>query len=214
MLRLSAIPSLSTLLELNSNLQAICWDMDGTLLNTETLHEKAISLFISDDQSRDGLQEVALDISKFKGQTDSFVFEHLTREGFIRNCSEEEFLDVKDSLFFKAVDKVSDKELLHPNILSLLEEIQKNKIPMALVTSSEKLVTDILLKKLTLTHFFETIITREMTSTNKPLPEPYLKAMDFLDVEAETCLIIEDSSVGVQAAKAAKVQSIIHANWY
>ncbi|HTU61915.1 MAG TPA: HAD-IA family hydrolase, partial [Polyangiales bacterium] len=55
----------------------------------------------------------------------------------------------------------------------------------------------------TLTQYFELILVREDYNASKPDPEPYLTAVDRLQLQAADCLVIEDSQRGLTAAKAA-----------
>jgi beta-phosphoglucomutase-like phosphatase (HAD superfamily) len=50
---------------------------------------------------------------------------------------------------------------------------------------------------------FEIIITGEMVSNGKPDPEPYLKAVNELNVDKESCLVVENAPAGITSAKSA-----------
>jgi HAD superfamily hydrolase (TIGR01509 family) len=84
---------------------------------------------------------------------------------------------------------------------------------MALVTSSEKVVTDELLKISGLDHFFHLILTRDDCPKHKPDPWPYLKAVELSKLQQHQIIIFEDSTVGLEAA-ISSAHHVIKVEWY
>lgn len=79
-------------------------------------------------------------------------------------------------------------------------------IPIAIATTNRRAVVERFLVKYGMHGIFNPIITSEEVTYHKPHPEVYLKATQHLGVPPEVALAIEDTEVGVQAAKTAGLQ--------
>ncbi|TDQ58049.1 HAD superfamily hydrolase (TIGR01509 family)/beta-phosphoglucomutase family hydrolase [Mesocricetibacter intestinalis] len=78
-----------------------------------------------------------------------------------------------------------------------------NRKPMALGTGSLRPITDMLLNRLDLKHYFNAVVTSEDVAAHKPAPDTFLRCAQLIEVEAERCLVFEDADLGVQAGLAA-----------
>lgn len=174
------------------------FDMDGTIMNTEVIHAMAINMIIKEESGQEiELQELE-DICI--GLTDEIVYEKLIRSQHFVSITLHDFLRVKKVFFKDILQTVEKEKIFDEKIRNLLEEMVKNNKKVALVTSSERETTELLLTHLNLKHYFNLIVTREDTPLNKPNPAPYLYAMEKLNTNASQCLIFEDSNPGREAA--------------
>lgn len=99
------------------------------------------------------------------------------------------------------------KDLTHEGAMhgavSFLEALNAAGIPKAVVSSSSHRWVDGWLEKLGLTGHFQTIVCRGDAPRIKPAPDLFLEAAKRLDLTPESCLVIEDSLNGLNAAKTA-----------
>lgn len=184
-----------------SNIQAVIFDMDGVLVDSEPFWQQAeLEVF-----GHLGLQLSDTDPLKTQGLTIEEVVEYWYQrfpwDKPDRHQVAREILDV-----------VSQKILAQgqplPGVYKAIEQIQQAGIPMALATSSSSPLIQALLKKLGLTDAFMAKISAETLPFGKPHPELYLIACSALGVLPENCLAIEDSLNGIVAAKAAKMKVV------
>ncbi|QTR03835.1 HAD family phosphatase [Saccharothrix algeriensis] len=84
-----------------------------------------------------------------------------------------------------------------------LRAVRSAGVPMALVTSTERALTEVALDTIGRDLFDVTVCGDEVEGRNKPLPDPYLKAARLLGVAAPACVAVEDSPTGVASAVAA-----------
>ena len=91
---------------------------------------------------------------------------------------------------------------LYSGITNILDYIKKNEIKIGLVTGASrnriyKYVNEVFLA------FFDVIITVDDVINCKPNPEPYQKAVDYLNLDSSQCLVIENAALGIESAKRA-----------
>ncbi|MFF1541355.1 HAD family hydrolase [Microbacterium sp. NPDC058269] len=86
-----------------------------------------------------------------------------------------------------------------PGAEEALGYLRREGIRLALVTSSTRRWVDAVAQSVCLGPF-DVVVTADDVQQTKPHPEPYLRAIDLLDVDPGSCLVFEDSAVGVRAA--------------
>lgn len=91
---------------------------------------------------------------------------------------------------------------LMPGAKDLLAEVQAAGLPTALVTSTERRLTEYALDGIGREYFTTTLCGDEVANP-KPHPEPYLTAARLLGVEPARCVVLEDSPTGVASAEGA-----------
>ncbi len=173
---------------------AVLWDMDGTLVDTETYwiaaeYELAEACGGTWDQDR-ALQLVGHDLL----DSARLIQEHMP-------CAlpAEEIVDF---LLDGVVRKVAEAVPWRPGARELLAALRAEGVPCGLVTMSyERFVAPIL------AHLpagsFQAVVTGDQVARGKPHPEPYLTAARLLGHDPADCLAIEDSETGTRSAVAA-----------
>lgn len=91
---------------------------------------------------------------------------------------------------------------LRPGAADLLAELHADGVPLALVSSSYRVLVDAALESVGADHFRVTVAGDEV-GQGKPHPEPYLTAAARLGVDPRECLVLEDSPTGIASAEAA-----------
>jgi beta-phosphoglucomutase len=85
--------------------------------------------------------------------------------------------------------------------IKLFEYLKQKNCKIGVVTNGNRNSAKIILKGLGLYHLIDVLITNDDVINSKPHPEPYLKAIDFLNAKLNECIIFEDSEVGLLSAK-------------
>ncbi|RLD13401.1 HAD family phosphatase [candidate division KSB1 bacterium] len=89
----------------------------------------------------------------------------------------------------------------------MIHGLYEKKIPMAVVTGGDR----DRVQKVVETHFdhyFSAVVTIDDVERGKPHPDPFLKAAQLLNVEPESCIVVENAPMGIQGAKAANMTVI------
>jgi beta-phosphoglucomutase len=176
-----------------SKYQAIHFDMDGVIADTEAFHVAA-----EQQTCRDfGFAIEPDQWSGFKGQTAPDIFNHLIREyGDPKQHRADDLISHKTAVF---VDSLSDRLVAIEGVLDFLRWARDNHRHMSLVTSSNRRVQSFVTDTLGITELFDTIVTGDDITHGKPSPQPYLTALERLGVAGERSVVIEDSKSGISS---------------
>ncbi len=180
---------------------AILLDMDGTLFDTETLFKE----LWQSTARKFGLHLTDSLYQRFIGARFDQCKELISELGGP---------EFNLTLFLQTMDK-EEKAIkrhpvpLKPGALELLVWLKESRIPVGLVTSSDKSTVTGHFSHYGGEQQFRVIITGEDVSQPKPHPEPYLKACQKLGMSSSEVIAIEDSNPGASSAIAAGCQTIM-----
>lgn len=93
-------------------------------------------------------------------------------------------------------------------LVAFLQELKKNKVPMAIATSAERTNVDFVLEAIGCAGLFDAIADASMISKGKPDPEVFLKAAALCNAKPEECVIFEDSLKGIEAGLRARMKVV------
>ncbi|BCE02039.1 HAD family hydrolase [Marinicellulosiphila megalodicopiae] len=178
-------------------MQAVIFDCDGVLIDSErlmtgVLHQSLKKFDLS-------LSEHDID-DRIVGQTTE-VFQSFLNERFGPKLSEAFYLEHN-----RAVQHAFEHELvLIDGIESLLRSIS---LPKACASNSGTQSLANKLKITKLSGFFDVVVAAQEVLNPKPEPDVYLKAAELLKVHPNHCWVVEDSPIGMMAAKKAKMNVI------
>lgn len=187
-------------------IKIVMWDMDGTIVSTEHLHALAVEELIEDKTIT--AQYIT---DEFCGQTDDTVFEAL--KNYMSFKDQESFSTKKSEVFKKLILK-HKKSIIAPQILHFINFLKSKNITLALVTSSQREVMDLIFDILNLDQYFTYKRCFEDNELNKPSPAPYLSTLAQAKFDAHEAIIFEDSEVGYKAAIDSKVKEVYKVSWY
>jgi HAD superfamily hydrolase (TIGR01509 family) len=115
----------------------------------------------------------------------------------------EEVARRKEGLYYEQLPNLTAV----PEVLEQIEEAH-SRIPFAVVSGSTRESVTASLRVLGLLDKFDVLVCAGDYKKAKPDPEPFLLAAQRLNVPPETCLVFEDTEMGIQAATAAGMQSV------
>ncbi|MGW4817753.1 HAD-IA family hydrolase [Streptomyces sp. NPDC004227] len=170
-------------------LQAVLFDMDGTLVDTERLWWEAVEHVA-------GRPLTEADQPEVLGRP----VEHTA--GWLAAASAAPAADVARELHREFTDRVRTGTVPRPGALDLLDALAREGVPTALVTASPRAVADIVLDVLGPGRLAVSV-TADDTDRTKPAPDPYLAACRALGVDPGACVAVEDTQTGVSSAEAA-----------
>ena len=192
-------------------LEAVFWDVDGTIADTELCgHRVAFNLAFKDfNLDWNWNESTYLDLLKISGGYNRIIH--------FRNQIQSELSDSKCSKI-QSRKSLHYKNLIHAGkikvrdgVLRLIKELSTINVDQFIVTTSGKESLEPFLNTSLSSHlnYFSEIITYEDVSKHKPFPDAYKLAIKKSKKLAINCIAIEDSTIGVAAARAANLNCLL-----
>lgn len=185
--------------------KAVIFDRDGVIVNSSSIHIKSVEKAFESLGINITEDDKMYVVSKHPKE----YVKHFSKK---YEFSEDDFLREQEINYNNMFEKASLD--LFENTIDVVKKLKDKEIKLALVTSSDRKSTDKVLSKANLEGVFDATVTVEEVVNRKPNPEPYLLAMKKLDLSSNDCIIVEDSSTGLESAKRARVKCIIIPNEY
>ena len=180
--------------------RAIFWDNDGVLVETEHLYFQAtqeVFASIGIDLTRDDY--VALFLVKGRGAW------HIAEQ---RGVSPADIKRLRNDRNARYSELLAQGPRLAAGVTEVLDALHGRYV-MGVVTSSRKDHFDIIHRDTGLLKYFDFVLTASDFTRVKPDPEPYVRAVERSGVPADACVAIEDSTRGLESAKAAGISCIV-----
>lgn len=172
----------------------VIWDVDGTLVDTASLHLKAWKRLGVELERPFTDEDFAATFGKRNPE--------IIRPIFGEHLSDEEVLDLGDRKEnYYREDAQHGIELL-PGVRVLLEAFHSMGVPQAIGSSAPGRNIELILELTKTTELFDAIVSAEDVTHGKPHPEVFLNAAKKLGLAPGQCIVFEDAVAGVQAAKA------------
>lgn len=178
---------------------AVLWDMDGTIVDTESHWIAA-----ADEIARGhGLAPSEEQLGALVGTSVTDSAELLRSWGVDVPAADLIDRHLELAMRITAVAGLSWR----PGAVELLGALRAAGIPLALVTMSYRSYADPVIAALP-ADTFDAIVTGDAVERGKPFPDAYLRAADLLGVDVRDCIAIEDSLIGLASARAAGAHAL------
>ncbi|MEK7517373.1 MAG: HAD family phosphatase [Patescibacteria group bacterium] len=182
-------------------LRAVIFDLNGVIIDDEKIHQKAWRQFCK----KNGLNLTKNDYrQKVFGRTAKDTLKYLYKN----QLTEDKLNQLASERIDIAIEMIKTKLKLPGGLKKLLALLNKNKISLAIATSSRARYVDFVTDKTKIRKHFKLIVTAQDVNKGKPYPEIYLKTAGKLKVDPNDCVVFEDSIQGVMAAKKAGMKVI------
>lgn len=179
--------------------KAVLFDMDGVIVDTEPLHHSAYFQMFKD---------VNIEVSdqlytSFTGQSTFSICEQLVTH-FKLPLTPDTLVDIKRDHFKYLFEH--DKSLsLIDGVLELIKDYYANGMTLVLASSASMDNINRIFKRFDLDQYFKAKISGADLKASKPHPEIFTKAAQLSEYNPTDCFVIEDSTNGIKAAKAAGI---------
>jgi HAD superfamily hydrolase (TIGR01509 family) len=178
-------------------IQTVIFDMDGVIVDTEPVHRYAY--FKQFEELNIAVTEEMY--TSFTGFSTRNTFQKL-KELFVIDQEVEDLIQRKRTIFNDAFDTKSDLELL-PRVEKLIKDLHTNGMQLILASSASKVTIERVFSRFKLHDYFTHVVSGEDFPKSKPHPAIFEHAASLSIAPKENCIVIEDSTNGVKAAKAA-----------
>jgi HAD superfamily hydrolase (TIGR01509 family) len=183
-------------------IQTVIFDMDGVIVDTEPVHHyaynqhfKMLNIEITPEM-----------YASFTGNSTKNIFERL-KDTFNLEQDVQTLVETKRNLFNEAFDHKEDLFLLD-GVEDLIKDLHHNGMQLVVASSSAKVTINRIFNRFNLHQYFTHIVSGEDFPKSKPHPAIFEHAAFLSQTPREHCIVIEDSTNGIIAAKAAGIYCI------
>lgn len=183
-------------------LKAVLFDMDGVIVDTEPLHSKAYYLMF---------KAVNIEVSdelyaSFTGQSTISICRKLCTH--FKLSETPETLVVFKRKFFKQIFETDEDLHLIDGVLDLIKDYQNNGLTLVLASSASMTTINNVFERFNLNQYFIAKLSGADLKDSKPHPEIFIKAAEASGYQKQECFVIEDSTNGIKASKAAGIYCV------
>jgi HAD superfamily hydrolase (TIGR01509 family) len=183
-----------------SRIKALCFDVDGTLSDTDDLYAQKVVLFFPRFLFKDPIRAARRFIMWIEAPGNALL-------GLADTLGiDDEMIAVIHWLSLRR--RYSPKKfLLVPGVDKMLRQLH-GRYPMAVVSARDEDGTLAFLEQFDLVQYFDVIVTGLSARHTKPYPDPILMAAQKMNISPENCLMIGDTTVDIRAGKSAGAQTV------
>ncbi len=178
------------IIDKNPESKALIFDLDGTLVDTMSIHYEAWRLVMK----KRGISFSEETFIKFSG-IPTFKIVPMVNKMYNVNLVPEEIVDEKEDYFKKNIDKVRQI----PEIVDIVRKYH-GILPMSIGTGGYRRMAELIINKAGLESYFDIIVTADDVQNHKPEPDTFLKCSQLMGVQPEYCEVFEDADNGIIAA--------------
>ena len=201
-----------------SRIQALCFDVDGTIADTDDeLVERLASFmdrlpFLSGREATRMARRIVMDaetpVNALYGLADRLGIDDELKRAVghvksLRQKRKEEIADLPDL----GTDAESDEHRMVPDVRQMLHDLAAH-YPMSCISTGTEERISAFLEHNEVRHLFVAVVGAQTTPRMKPFPDPLLFAAEQMGVAPEACLMIGDTTVDMQTATAAGAQAV------
>jgi len=193
------MPNLKNIPPILADFDAIIFDMDGVLIDSEPLWKIAMENIF-------GLYGSTLTHQDFQKTVGLRIDEVIAFWNKDQNWGLSDLQIVEKQIIDKLIELILERPFPLAGVISTLTFLKSKNKKIGLATSSSSRLIETVLSALQISHFFDFAYSAEFETHGKPHPGVYLKVAQTLGVVPQKCLVIEDSFNGVIAGLAAKMK--------
>jgi len=182
--------------------KAVIFDMDGVIVDTEPIYKQ-----VNDDvYAKYGLEISEEELERYIGVSLIETWKDIM-ERYELNDDYELNDIIEDHIYnyYKGLEASEELDLM-PGLEEWFKYLKEHDYKMIIASSSYEPIVEFIYQKFELGKYMQGYVDGMQVENGKPEPDIFIKALEKLGVDAEDCLVIEDSEHGVNAAKAAGIE--------
>lgn len=189
-----------------SKMQAVIFDMDGVIIDSEPIHFYVDQLVLSNIA---GLKVTHQYLERYVGMTNPEMWHTIIREHRLTQTVDE-LIEHQLSTKLKILSELNVKPI--NGIPELIQALLDQDIPLGIASSSPRQFIEGVLSKFNIRDAFSVVVSGEEVHNGKPAPDVYIEVAKIIGISPDECVVIEDSRNGVMAAKRAGMKCIGYQN--
>lgn len=181
-------------------IRGVIFDMDGVLVDSEPIHEQALSETLAAYGHRLTPEIYAGTLGQSPDDNWRWLLDH-----YPLTCEGQEFLGRYAGAVLELLQRALDPR---PGAVDLIARFRSEGCRIALASMSTRAWVDATLRGIGLAEAFDATVSADEVARGKPDPEVFLTAAAMIGVDPAACLVIEDAPAGVEAALRAGMRPV------
>jgi beta-phosphoglucomutase family hydrolase len=182
----------------------LIFDCDGTLADTMPAHYRAWTSMLD----RYGIPFTETRFYELGGVPTAQIILILSSESGVPVTDLDRMVREKESAFLESLDAVRPLE-----VVVAIAAAYRGRLPMAVASGGYRETITRTLDRLGIGDWFDAIVVAEDTKRHKPEPDVFLEAARRLGVPPESCVVFEDTDIGLEAARRGGMKSVDVREW-
>jgi len=186
--------------------KAVIFDMDGVIIDSEPIHSRVKM----DTFAHFGIAFNEEDLARYMGRTSGAIFKETLAKCGRTDIQPEDMAAYKHAHYLEILQ--SGEIAPVAGSVELIKSLYAAGLPLALATSSNVRVMNTVLDSFGIRKYFTSILSGGELPESKPNPAIYLISAERLGTAPADCLVIEDTTNGILAAKRAGMYCVAYRN--
>jgi len=183
-----------------SKIRALCFDVDGTLSDTDDLYAQKVSRYLPRFLFRDPMRAARRFVMWIESPGNALL-------GLADTLGLDDEMVVVINWMNRHRKPSARQFLLIPGVDEMLKQLH-GRYPLAVISARDENGAMAFLNRFDLAKYFDVIVTGLSAEHTKPYPDPILLAARTMNIPPENCLMIGDTTVDIRAGKSAGTQTV------
>lgn len=186
------------------DMRGLIFDCDGTLADTMPAHYRAWTSMLD----RYGIPFTETRFYELGGVPTAQIILILSNESGVPVTDLGRMVREKESAFLESLDAIRPLE-----VVVAIAAAYRGRLPMAVASGGYRETITRTLDQLGIRDWFDAMVVAEDTKRHKPEPDVFLEAARRLGVPPESCVVFEDTDIGLEAARRGGMKSMDVREW-
>jgi beta-phosphoglucomutase len=189
-------------------MRGIIFDMDGVLIDAMPFHAEAMKIAIKEETNYEIDKKI---VYQLEGMPSNNLVKEIFKKYNINKELDQELIEKISERKKQIFKEIEDTHLIEgvPDLIKILNECKCLK---AIVTGAAKKEIELTIDKMVGLKNFDVVVSGEDVEAGKPNSDPFVVALQKMNIKSSECIVVENAPLGVEAANKAGIRCILTLN--
>ena len=189
-------------------MRGIIFDMDGVLIDAMPFHAEAMKIAIKEETNYEIDKKI---VYQLEGMPSNNLVKEIFKKYNINKELDQELIEKISERKKQIFKEIEDTHLIEgvPDLIKMLNECKCLK---AIVTGAAKKEIELTIDKMIGLKNFDVVVSGEVVEAGKPNSDPFVVALQKMNIKSSECIVVENAPLGVEAANKAGIRCILTLN--